>query len=292
MDAKRRVLDEEKGGIDHNQFAALDKGASKHDESTASVTTCASPKSADGKTQATSSLDASSTRPTRGFAFFRALTPRWLDRGCYKGDEKATERRISVQQVHHTPMGYPRLAAFLDSDDNFMLYRRFGYLQSRVLLEKQDDLRQLEEALKRLDEEDVESGEDMLRTRDPIDINVTQDDDKSSDSCSTGNLGEDSSRKRKKLLLLIANNIKEYGQLLTTAQAFAAMNKPTSGEQCSVRNWMENVDPVCEADASFVEHKEDLITLRPGREHAWLDAGIEKVLQGCKIAWIQVSYSF
>jgi hypothetical protein len=31
----------------------------------------------------------------------------------------------------------PRLAALLDSDENFMLYRRFGYLQARLLLHKQ-----------------------------------------------------------------------------------------------------------------------------------------------------------
>src|SRR5215469_11608832 len=39
--------------------------------------------------------------------------------------------------VYSCPEGYPRLAAFLDSDENFMVYRRFGYLQSRLLLEKQ-----------------------------------------------------------------------------------------------------------------------------------------------------------
>ena len=47
--------------------------------------------------------------------------------------------------------GYPNLAAFADSDESFMVYRRFGYLQSRLLLEKQNDLRRLEEELDRLD---------------------------------------------------------------------------------------------------------------------------------------------
>lgn len=48
-------------------------------------------------------------------------------------------------------LGYPRLAAFLDSDENFMVFRRFGYLQARLLLEKQDELRLLEEELDGLD---------------------------------------------------------------------------------------------------------------------------------------------
>ena len=36
-----------------------------------------------------------------------------------------------------------------------MIYRRFGYLQARVLLEKQDKLRLLEESLDAFDEENV-----------------------------------------------------------------------------------------------------------------------------------------
>jgi hypothetical protein len=48
-------------------------------------------------------------------------------------------------------LGYPNLATFKNSSDAFSIYRRFGYLQSRLLLEKQDILRVLE---KRLDEYD------------------------------------------------------------------------------------------------------------------------------------------
>lgn len=49
--------------------------------------------------------------------------------------------------------GYPNLAAYQDSDEEFMLYRRFGYLQARVLLDKQDKLRQLERELDVFDAE-------------------------------------------------------------------------------------------------------------------------------------------
>lgn len=47
--------------------------------------------------------------------------------------------------------GYPKLAIFQNSSENFSIYRRFGYLQSRILLDKQDQLRVLE---KKLDEFD------------------------------------------------------------------------------------------------------------------------------------------
>jgi hypothetical protein len=49
--------------------------------------------------------------------------------------------------------GYPRLAAFQSSDESFLLYRKFGYLQSRVLLDKQDQLRLLEKELHELDDD-------------------------------------------------------------------------------------------------------------------------------------------
>lgn len=54
------------------------------------------------------------------------------------------------------PEGYPNLAAYQDSDEEFMIYRRFGYLQSRVLLERQDSLRKLEKELDSFDEENNE----------------------------------------------------------------------------------------------------------------------------------------
>lgn len=71
--------------------------------------------------------------------------------------------------------GYRSLSTFLDSDENFMIYRRFGYLHSRVLLRKQDQLRVLENQLDMYDNEDAEEDEKegggsrarrLLRSRD------------------------------------------------------------------------------------------------------------------------------
>ena len=67
--------------------------------------------------------------------------------------------------VERFPEGYPNLAAFQDSDESFMIYRRFGYLQARVLLAKQDELRVLEEELDALDAEDVFEYPDALFER-------------------------------------------------------------------------------------------------------------------------------
>lgn len=47
-----------------------------------------------------------------------------------------------------------------------MIYRRFGYLQTRLLLEKQDELRRLEEKLDRMDKRATKSDPNKLCTRD------------------------------------------------------------------------------------------------------------------------------
>jgi hypothetical protein len=63
---------------------------------------------------------------------------------------------------------YRTLATFLDSDDNFMIYRRFGYLHARVLLRLQDKLRTLELRLDEYDDEDAsdETEKELLMCRD------------------------------------------------------------------------------------------------------------------------------
>lgn len=55
--------------------------------------------------------------------------------------------RINQILVDDHPKGYPQLAAFIDSDSNFLMCRRFGFLHSRVLLYRQDELTDLENKL-------------------------------------------------------------------------------------------------------------------------------------------------
>ena len=50
--------------------------------------------------------------------------------------------------------GYPRLAAFINCDKDFVTFRKFGRLQARVLLSKQDELIALEEKLQGVDDKE------------------------------------------------------------------------------------------------------------------------------------------
>lgn len=60
------------------------------------------------------------------------------------------------------PPGYPNLSALLTNDENLMLYRRFNYIQSRLILYKQDELRELQTELDRMEERDARDNPRVL----------------------------------------------------------------------------------------------------------------------------------
>jgi hypothetical protein len=100
----------------------------------------------------------------------------------------------SPTSVLTCPKGYPSLATFLDSDENFMVYRRFGYIQSRLLLEKQDDLQKLENKLDKYDNQ-------VQRTK-PVNL-ITRD------------LTEEDAGPRRQLMEKIEQKFCEYGQCIS-----------------------------------------------------------------------------
>jgi hypothetical protein len=53
--------------------------------------------------------------------------------------------------VNEGPEGYPQFAKYIDSDECFMKFRRFGYLQTRIIFERQNELRILEDKLEAAD---------------------------------------------------------------------------------------------------------------------------------------------
>ena len=72
-----------------------------------------------------------------------------------------------IVQVEDYPTGYPKLSCFLDSDDAFMVYRRFGSVFSRLLLHKQDEISGIEAKLLGMDKtDDTETDRQYLMSRD------------------------------------------------------------------------------------------------------------------------------
>ncbi|KAI1616841.1 hypothetical protein EDD36DRAFT_472183 [Exophiala viscosa] len=212
------------------------------------------------KSPATDASSSTTLVGSKGFAaFFATLREVIVSRNSRQKSVAAAKetKKYNVRQLHKMPNGYPRVAAFLDSDENFMLYRRFGYLQSRLLLEKQDELGKLECDLDFMDrlEFDEDVRKEVLRTR------------------------EFQGQERKDLLQKVEKTWIQYSNLVVAARDMTALNKPTSSEYDSLWWWMRDNKPLYAGDAMFVREREDLITLRPGREYASLDAMVEKMLR-------------
>ncbi|TVY90127.1 hypothetical protein LAWI1_G005360, partial [Lachnellula willkommii] len=171
--------------------------------------------------------------------------------------------RLTLCTVDNCPEGYPRLAALLDSDENFLLYRRFGYLQARLLLHKQDQLRELEVELNDWDKIDEARAPMWLRSREMDDVK---------------------NKDRKKVLERIEKMFLEYSQLLTTAHDLASFNRPPTRDYWSLRKYFDEQAPIVDEE-SYIYHKEDIVALKPGREHSWLDTFVEKILHrmNCRV---------
>jgi hypothetical protein len=55
------------------------------------------------------------------------------------------------------------LAAVIESDANFLIFRKFGFLRTRMMVWHQDRLRELEDELRKLDKADYENSYNSRR---------------------------------------------------------------------------------------------------------------------------------
>ncbi|KAL2064320.1 hypothetical protein VTL71DRAFT_4814 [Oculimacula yallundae] len=160
-------------------------------------------------------------------------------------------------QIDKTPEGYPRVAAFLTSDHHLMLYRGFNYLQSRLLLHKQDELRELEDSMDIMDQVDESDHADRLMSR--------EEDDKQDG-------------KRKALFDLAESTFNEYvATLLLNAREISNFHSPRARSYKAVKDYFDVTKPNRKHEC-HIYHKEDILCLQKGRLDSWLDARIEKFL--------------
>jgi len=82
--------------------------------------------------------------------------------------------------------------------------------------------------------------------------------------------------------------LRTIAQILGASQQLMSFNKPTNSEHGSAMAYVHNNRPINDKEAEYVRYKEDLITLRPGREYAWLDACIERLLRWSHCRLIEV----
>jgi len=180
-------------------------------------------------------------------------------------EEKEGITAIQTRSLESYPRGYPRLASFLSSECNFSLYRGFGYLHSRVLLGLQDDIVILERELEELDNEDALSADDRRRLENrEFDVNRER---------------NDILRSRQDILAEIQSKLIAYDELLIKARDIQTFQKPSERDYRNVRTWFWNIGPLVEEESEFIRRKEDIVTLRHGREWCSFDGIIESSLK-------------
>jgi len=86
---------------------------------------------------------------THGPKYSTTQGPQSQANETFPSSKKPGKRSIEAEEWRYT--GYPVFSQFVSSDNDFLIFRRFGTLGVRVLLALQDDLTLLEEELKSLD---------------------------------------------------------------------------------------------------------------------------------------------
>ncbi len=190
--------------------------------------------------------------------------------------------------VEDSPEGYPRLASFIDSDVDNVMFRRFGILHARLLLYKQAEITELERELQELDKGDTDTpNEWKLHSH----INLSRGDNKV----------------RKELVDKIDLKMKDYGwllvfqsllltlicedELLLRDHQIRNLRKPSRRLHKSLFNYIFNWHPVTKDDEHFIYHRDDFVCLSDHVEFNWLDDVVHKFMDYDQSNLLRVSHA-
>jgi hypothetical protein len=186
--------------------------------------------------------------------------------------------------VNDFPRGYPLQAAFQSSEPSFSIYRTFGYLHARVILQLQDELRALEDALLELDADDKYSDDPRQRARvtsrdvdmeearlaqerSNTQVNASNNDATNSDASNNDATNSDAPKndapkndapnpttvsqrwiepvsERAALLELIRINLLKYDEMLVKGRELAEFQRPSDRDYLTFRTWFWNTKPL------------------------------------------------
>ncbi|KAH6857290.1 hypothetical protein BKA58DRAFT_369617 [Alternaria rosae] len=206
--------------------------------------------------------------------------------------ERHIREVFSVSVVDDVPTGYPLLSTFQSSKPAFSIYRSFDYLHSRVILELQDQLRELEDKLGDLDIAHHESSDsrqkwrvssrirDLVAAESESDISHNPQTDESPDREQNGLPGQESPpSERAAILDQIQIKLIKYDEILAKARELVEFQRPSNDEWLNFRRWYNNRKPLgFEDEERFIRMKDDLITLRPRNDAGKIDNWIERVV--------------
>ncbi|KAK5126709.1 hypothetical protein LTR85_009643 [Meristemomyces frigidus] len=163
------------------------------------------------------------------------------------------------QRIDDHPDGYPRFAAFMNSDENFLIARRYGLLHTRVMLYRQAELADLERDLLALDEEDAEEGDRAL---------------KGADFLPHGERGD----YRMELIAKIEEKLRQYDDIVMRHRAMSALPSASNRNYASVGNYLHHNATLSKGDQALFKEDTDFAALVDPKEAVSLDGFIEDCL--------------
>ncbi|KAL8919093.1 MAG: hypothetical protein Q9208_006977 [Pyrenodesmia sp. 3 TL-2023] len=175
---------------------------------------------------------------------------------------------ISISESSSTPSreetgnyqpGYPTLAAIEDSDPSFLIYRKFGWLRNRLLLDLQDELVTLERELELIDASTTRRG-------DPDNVLASRRNDQRKKT------------KRRGLLKEIHQKLLEYDEVLLHLKQIHAIKRPTVRNQNTLYNLIWNNRCVVNEETEWIYRGEDLAALASYSEHGWFNGFVEDAM--------------
>ncbi|KAF3929901.1 hypothetical protein AA313_de0201809 [Arthrobotrys entomopaga] len=165
--------------------------------------------------------------------------------------EKDPSRPIPVTDV---PIGYSRLAAFMDLEDDLAIFRRFSRLHLRLLLYRQADIEELEEEIISLDR--IEAEEARLNGKPESALNRSWRREK------------DLEEYRVQLVKQLRKHMKAYDDELFRYKQKLALKTATKWHIANLKNWMKRQTPrpLVPSEAHIMADVEDICSLQDSSE--------------------------
>lgn len=99
-------------------------------------------------------------------------------------------------------------------------------------------------------------------------------------------------RTREDIMEELRVKVNQYDELLIKARELVSFQRPTDRDYRSVRHWFHNTAPLVDEEQEYILWKEDIVTLRHGREWAGFDGWVEEILHKIDCPLVRVSNPF
>ncbi|KAF8864672.1 hypothetical protein BDZ45DRAFT_737242 [Acephala macrosclerotiorum] len=138
------------------------------------------------------------------------------------------------------PKGFPQLADFVSSCDDFSIYRSFRRVHERLILHFMVEITDMEKKLDELDREDANNPKTIRRLAESHDP-------------------EGNASTKKKLLKEMVEKVTEYDEMVFNHCRMRALGTPAPRNRLSYFNWMAFNRPLLPGSDDFIRHQDDFV---------------------------------